>query len=148
MSLSTDDPLHFHYTSEPVIEEYGTAAKLLKLSVADLCETARNSVLISGFPNDVKEKWLGKAYAEGPDGNSFAHSHVPTIRLMFRDEVLSCDVCDVVRGRDVLERLTTIGGGSPPPPEFCLTPQHLLGGGVGGGGVNTPPPPRTPPLPQ
>lgn len=39
------DPLHFHYTNEPLIEEYGTAAKVLKLSVADLCETARNSVL-------------------------------------------------------------------------------------------------------
>eukprot|EP00668_Euglena_longa_P003420 GGOE01004003.1.p1 GENE.GGOE01004003.1~~GGOE01004003.1.p1 ORF type:complete len:1457 (-),score=434.93 GGOE01004003.1:196-4566(-) len=89
VSLSTDDPLHFHYTNEPLIEEYGTAAKVLKLSVADLCETARNSVLISGFDYSVKQKWLGQDYAMGSDGNSFQHSHVPTIRLVFREEVRS-----------------------------------------------------------
>lgn len=87
VSLSTDDPLHFHYTNDPLIEEYGTAAKVLRLSTADLCETARHSVLISGFDHTTKQKWLGPDYASGPDGNCFQNSHVPTIRLIFREEV-------------------------------------------------------------
>jgi len=38
---------------EPLVEEYTIASQILKLSRVDLCELARNSVLISGFPHDV-----------------------------------------------------------------------------------------------
>ncbi len=48
VSLSTDDPLHFHHTKEAVIEEYGTAAKIYKLNDQDMVEIARNSISISG----------------------------------------------------------------------------------------------------
>ena len=70
MSLSTDDPLQFHFTKvqqnlvsgcltplvqEPLMEEYSIAAQIFKLSSSDLCELARNSVLMSGFSHDVKQ---------------------------------------------------------------------------------------------
>ncbi|RUS75731.1 hypothetical protein EGW08_016513 [Elysia chlorotica] len=53
VSLSTDDPLQFHFTKEPLMEEYSIAAQVWKLSTCDMCEIARNSVLQSGFPNEV-----------------------------------------------------------------------------------------------
>ncbi|XP_070304255.1 LOW QUALITY PROTEIN: AMP deaminase 2, partial [Salvelinus sp. IW2-2015] len=49
VSLSTDDPLQFHFTKEPLMEEYSIAAQVWKLSSCDMCELARNSVLMSGF---------------------------------------------------------------------------------------------------
>ena len=69
VSLSTDDPLQFHFTKveilqfrntslpfkEPLMEEYSIAAQIFKLSSCDLCELARNSVLMSGFSHDVKQ---------------------------------------------------------------------------------------------
>ncbi|KAK6012605.1 putative AMP deaminase, partial [Ostertagia ostertagi] len=48
VSLSTDDPLQFHYTKEALMEEYSIAAQVWKLSSCDMCELARNSVLQSG----------------------------------------------------------------------------------------------------
>ncbi|RKP26665.1 hypothetical protein SYNPS1DRAFT_3409, partial [Syncephalis pseudoplumigaleata] len=45
VSLSTDDPLQFHFTKEPLIEEYSIAAQIWKLSSTDMCEITRNSVL-------------------------------------------------------------------------------------------------------
>ncbi len=56
--LSTDDPLQFHFTKEPLMEEYSIAAQVWKLSSTDMCELARNSVLISGFPDMVRPAGL------------------------------------------------------------------------------------------
>lgn len=53
VSLSTDDPLQFHFTKEPLMEEYSIAAQVWKLSSCDMCELARNSVLMSDFPHEV-----------------------------------------------------------------------------------------------
>lgn len=53
ISLSTDDPLQFHFTKEPLMEEYSIAAQFWKLSACDMCELSRNSVLMSGFPHKV-----------------------------------------------------------------------------------------------
>lgn len=53
VSLSTDDPLQFHFTKEPLMEEYSIAAQVWKLSACDMSELARNSVLMSGFPHEV-----------------------------------------------------------------------------------------------
>lgn len=71
VSLSTDDPLQFHFTKvimdqsflshicecislqEPLMEEYSIAAQVWKLSTCDMCELARNSVLMSGFEDKV-----------------------------------------------------------------------------------------------
>jgi len=40
------------------VEEYTIASQILKLNRADMCELARNSVLISGFPHDVRNTRL------------------------------------------------------------------------------------------
>ena len=40
VSLSSDDPLQFHFTKEPLIEEYSVAAQIWKLSSTDMCEIA------------------------------------------------------------------------------------------------------------
>ena len=38
---------------EPLMEEYSIAAQVWKLSSVDMCELARNSVLMSGFSHKV-----------------------------------------------------------------------------------------------
>ncbi|VVD04349.1 unnamed protein product [Leptidea sinapis] len=53
VTLSTDDPLQFHYTKEALMEEYSVAAQAWKLSACDMCELARHSVIMSGFPHEV-----------------------------------------------------------------------------------------------
>ena len=75
VSLSTDDPLQFHFTrvrmiaahiscscayvimlsQEPLMEEYSIAAQVWKFSPCDMCELARNSVLMSGFEHHVSQ---------------------------------------------------------------------------------------------
>ena len=94
VSLSTDDPLQFHFTKvclgqpahaastlkaikkpgdviwllcvcvfvlqEPLMEEYSIAAQVWKLSSCDMCELARNSVLMSGFSQKVRT-WISLA---------------------------------------------------------------------------------------
>ncbi|ODV91611.1 hypothetical protein CANCADRAFT_29987 [Tortispora caseinolytica NRRL Y-17796] len=89
VSLSTDDPLQFSFTKEPLIEEYSVAAQIYKLSNVDMCELARNSVLQSGYEGSVKRHWLGHNY-DRPDGrgNDIAKTNVPNIRVAFRRETL------------------------------------------------------------
>ncbi|XP_064470633.1 AMP deaminase 2-like isoform X3 [Ornithodoros turicata] len=89
VSLSTDDPLQFHFTKEPLMEEYSIAAQVWKLSSCDMCELARNSVVMSGFPHKVKQYWLGPNYQrEGPGGNDITRTNVPDIRVAYRYETL------------------------------------------------------------
>uniref|UniRef100_A0AAX7SEX0 AMP deaminase n=1 Tax=Astatotilapia calliptera TaxID=8154 RepID=A0AAX7SEX0_ASTCA len=68
VSLSTDDPMQFHYTKEALMEEYAIAAQLWKLSTCDLCEIARNSVLQSGLSHEVRSDLLclGDALFKSP----------------------------------------------------------------------------------
>ncbi|XP_076003285.1 AMP deaminase 2 isoform X3 [Genypterus blacodes] len=90
VSLSTDDPLQFHFTKEPLMEEYSIAAQVWKLSSCDMCELARNSVLMSGFSHKVKSYWLGPSYAKvGPESNDIRRTNVPDIRVAYRSETLS-----------------------------------------------------------
>jgi AMP deaminase len=75
VSLSTDDPLQFHITKEPLVEEYSVAGQVYKLTSSDLCEIARNSVYQSGFEHAVKSHWLGPQYnLPGPRGNGMLNS--------------------------------------------------------------------------
>lgn len=62
VSLSTDDPLQFHFTKEPLMEEYSIATQVWKLSPTDMCELARNSVLMSGFEHEVRLIWVYRKY--------------------------------------------------------------------------------------
>ncbi|XP_030584631.1 AMP deaminase 2 isoform X3 [Archocentrus centrarchus] len=90
VSLSTDDPLQFHFTKEPLMEEYSIATQVWKLSSCDMCELARNSVLMSGFSHKAKSYWLGPNYAkEGPESNDIRRTNVPDIRVAYRSETLT-----------------------------------------------------------
>ncbi|CAH1263081.1 AMPD2 [Branchiostoma lanceolatum] len=89
ISLSTDDPLQFHFTKEALMEEYSIAAQVWKFSTCDMCELARSSVLMSGFDHKAKQHWLGDNYRqEGPAGNDIRCTNVPSIRLAYRYETL------------------------------------------------------------
>ncbi|XP_030416235.1 AMP deaminase 3 isoform X1 [Gopherus evgoodei] len=89
ISLSTDDPMQFHYTKEALMEEYAIAAQVWKLSTCDSCELARNSVLQSGLSHKEKQKFLGvNYYKEGPEGNDIRKTNVAQIRMAFRYETL------------------------------------------------------------
>ena len=87
VSLSTDDPLQFAFTKEPLIEEYAVAAQIYKLTAIDMCELAKQSVIQSGFEHAVKQRWLGPNYnLPGVAGNDMAKVNVPNIREAFRHE--------------------------------------------------------------
>ncbi|KAM9377930.1 AMP deaminase 3-like [Pholidichthys leucotaenia] len=89
VSLSTDDPMQFHYTKEPLMEEYAIAAQLWKLSTCDLCEIARNSVLQSGLSHQEKKHFIGSNYLQdGPEGNDIHQTNVAQIRMAYRYETL------------------------------------------------------------
>ncbi|XP_023708982.1 AMP deaminase 2 isoform X2 [Cryptotermes secundus] len=98
VSLSTDDPLQFHFTKEPLMEEYSIAAQVWKLSSCDMCELARNSVLMSGFPHKMKQYWLGPNYTkEGVAGNDITRTNVPDIRVAYRYETLVDELSNIFK---------------------------------------------------
>ncbi|CAO4365926.1 unnamed protein product [Caenorhabditis nigoni] len=104
VSLSTDDPLQFHYTKEALMEEYSIAAQVWKLSSCDMCELARNSVIQSGFEDKVKIHWLGPNYREeGVLGNDIHRTNVPDIRVSFRHEALVDELCNLFRVQNTLK---------------------------------------------
>ena len=92
VSLSTDDPLQFSYTKEPLIEEYSVAAQIYKLSNVDMCELAKNSVMQSGFEDKVKKHWIGKNFLKpGVEGNDIEKCNVPDIRVNYRYDTLKTE---------------------------------------------------------
>ncbi|XP_030833471.1 AMP deaminase 2 isoform X2 [Strongylocentrotus purpuratus] len=98
VSISTDDPLQFHFTKEPLMEEYSIAVQVWKLTTCDMCELARNSVVMSGFDNDTKDHWLGPNHRkEGPAGNEITRTNVPDIRVAFRHETLCGELLTICR---------------------------------------------------
>ena len=98
VSLSTDDPLQFAFTKEPLIEEYSVAAQIYKLSAVDMCELAKHSVEQSGFEHVIKQRFLGQNYhLPGVAGNNVAKSNVPSIREAFRHETLTAELAMIER---------------------------------------------------
>jgi AMP deaminase len=87
--LSTDDPLQFHYTREPLMEEYSIASQVWRLSSCDQCELARNSVIVCNFPREKKESWIGALEENGLPVNVPAMTNVPGIRFRYREDVLA-----------------------------------------------------------
>lgn len=88
VTLSTDDPLQFHFTREPLMEEYSVAAQIWKLSSSDMCEIARNSVIASGWEASHKSRWIGGLKGTGEHGNDIGKTNVPGIRVRYRQAVL------------------------------------------------------------
>ncbi|XP_042882584.1 AMP deaminase 2-like isoform X7 [Penaeus japonicus] len=98
VSLSTDDPLQFHFTKEPLMEEYSIATQVWKLSPTDMCELARNSVLMSGFEHEIKQFWIGPNYTkDGVPGNDIKRTNVPNIRVAYRHETLLDELSNIFR---------------------------------------------------
>lgn len=105
VTLSTDDPLQFHFTREPLMEEYSVAAQIWKLSSCDMCEIARNSVIASGWEGELKEKWVGGraklvTNSDGSsvalsDKNSNAASSSSARSLAFDNDIAKTNVPDV-----------------------------------------------------
>lgn len=110
VSLSTDDPMQFHYTKEALMEEYAIAAQLWKLSTCDVCEIARNSVLQSGLSHQEKKHFLGENYLEdGPEGNDIRRTNVAQIRMAYRHETLCNELSFLVEA----VKSETIGAKAP-----------------------------------
>ncbi|XP_015785478.1 AMP deaminase 2 isoform X2 [Tetranychus urticae] len=105
VSLSTDDPLQFHFTKEPLMEEYSNATHIWQLSSCDMCELARNSVLMSGFPIKVKQHWIGPDYAkEGVACNDITRTNLPDVRVAYRYETLVDELSNIFRSRSPPKR--------------------------------------------
>ncbi|KRX01195.1 hypothetical protein PPERSA_03699 [Pseudocohnilembus persalinus] len=86
VSLSTDDPLILHLTSEPLVEEYAIASQIWNLSSVDICEIARNSVVQSSLPEPIKQFWAGQYRTFSSKANNYQHSNLPQSRYMYRLE--------------------------------------------------------------
>lgn len=79
--------------------------------MTDLCEIARNSVLISGFEHDRKKNWLGPNYQkEGVPGNDIEFSDVPNIRVSFRQKTLESELNELL---ETARLAANAGGGRP-----------------------------------
>ncbi|KAJ2496017.1 AMP deaminase [Coemansia sp. RSA 1972] len=94
VALSSDDPLQFHFTKEPLMEEYSVAAQIWKYSSVDMCELAMNSVIQSGFEAEVKRHWIGRDYLE--TGQTEVHkTNVPLCRLKYRSMTLELELAAI-----------------------------------------------------
>jgi AMP deaminase len=137
VTLSTDDPLQFHYTREPLMEEYSVGAQIWKLSSCDMCEIARNSVLGCGWEAVFKERWIGKArIGEDSDGSSVALSTPATTgakspasscrSLTFDNDIEKTNVPDVRvlyrQQRHAYEMAVVYSPTGSSPPLFMATP--------------------------
>ena len=107
VSLSTDDPVMFHHTREPLLEEYAVASTFFRFSPIDVCEIARNSCRQASFPIEEKLAWLGlsglteyleKSLKLRDLGEEICHklnnngvTNVPNTRQHFRQSCLSTE---------------------------------------------------------
>jgi AMP deaminase len=116
VSLSTDDPLQFAFTKEPLIEEYAVAAQIYKLSAVDMSELAKHSVVQSGYEHSVKQRWLGKDYnLPGVAGNDMAKVNVPNIREAFRHETWLQEIAMIDRYSQPANSQRTLSTTNLPP---------------------------------
>jgi AMP deaminase len=91
VTLSTDDPLLFHMSDDALLEEYAVARASFDLSMTDVSEIARNSILQSGFEDELKKEWLGEDYQRGVTFCDETKTHVPLIRAKYRAEHLALE---------------------------------------------------------
>jgi len=110
VTLSTDDPLLFHMSDDALLEEYAVARASFDLSMTDIYEIARNSVLQSGFEHSLKQEWLGDDYQKGITHCDENKTHVPLIRAKYRAEHLAMEHMLIAlfaagKGKDVLTEM-------------------------------------------
>ena len=89
VTLTTDDPLQFHMSAQPQLEEYITAKHAWGLTMTDLSEIARNSVLISSASHELKEELIG-----GTDPCD--RCNVPMV-VLGSEALLGCKTCGRTR---------------------------------------------------
>ncbi|CRG95019.1 AMP deaminase, putative [Plasmodium gallinaceum] len=106
VSLSTDDPLMFHFTDEPLLEEYSICAHMWKLSTVDLSEIARNSVIQSGFEPAFKKHWLGVHLDESLNfHNNPEKTNIANTRMIYRKNTLEEENKNIKRLVNFTEKL-------------------------------------------
>lgn len=100
VTLTTDDPLQFHMSNDPILEEYTTARHAWSLSMTDLSEIARNSVLTSSADARLREELIG---GEDPCDRC----NVPKRRFDFRhdERVRNCRILGLPRPAYPIEGL-------------------------------------------
>ncbi|KAK1725822.1 AMP deaminase [Colletotrichum acutatum] len=126
VSLSTDDPLQFAFTKEPLMEEYAVAAQIYKLSPVDMCELAKNSVKQSGFESAIKEQWLGPNFKlPGKAGNAMVKTNVPDRREEFRYQTLREE-------HDMLHKYINYGANETPDSAVTADQQSVAQSIIGG----------------
>ncbi|OHE91763.1 AMP deaminase, partial [Colletotrichum orchidophilum] len=126
VSLSTDDPLQFAFTKEPLMEEYAVAAQIYKLSPVDMCELAKNSVKQSGFESAIKGQWLGPSFKlPGKAGNAMVKTNVPDRREEFRYQTLREE-------HDMLHKYITYGSKEFPDSAVTADQQSIAQSIIGG----------------
>ena len=94
-------------SDDALLEEYSVARATFDLSMTDISEIARNSVLQSGFEEEWKQRWLGKDYKKGVTHCDENKTHVPLIRAKYRSEHLALEhmlvsLIAAGKGNDVL----------------------------------------------
>jgi hypothetical protein len=99
-------------SDDALLEEYSVARATFDLSMTDMMEIARNSVLMSGFEDDFKKKYLGEHYRKGVTFCDEHLTHVPLIRAKFRAEHLAIEhmLCALIaagKGNVVLDEMKT-----------------------------------------
>jgi len=90
VSLSTDDPLILHMTSDPLLEEYTVASEIWNLSPVDMCEIARYSILQCSYEDILKRHWIGDKYdSKTKDSNDITKTDIPVARFQYRLDTLN-----------------------------------------------------------
>jgi AMP deaminase len=99
LSINTDDPLQFHSSASPLVEEYHSAAMAWRLTECDKCELAMNSVLNSSFDLKWKCQHLGvsqEAMKQCRDLRTLEteidKTHVPALRSIYRRTALKKEI--------------------------------------------------------
>nr|CCC50457.1 putative adenosine monophosphate deaminase, fragment [Trypanosoma vivax Y486] len=138
VALTTNRPLLFHHSNEPIIEEYGMASKLYELSGTDICEIALNSVLVSSFPVETKGAWLGDAFVgEGFRSNAVDKSKVPNSRLELRHDMWQTELQLIKEATRQQVRAEETESGARPTSSSTLAIAGISGSvtGTGAGDV-------------
>jgi len=77
----------FHFTREPLKEDFSIATKLWPLGKCECLEIMRNSILSSGLSHTEKSTLLGKNYyLSSSNANDFSKTGLPNTRFLFRSE--------------------------------------------------------------
>ncbi|KPI83465.1 putative adenosine monophosphate deaminase putative AMP deaminase [Leptomonas seymouri] len=111
VSLCTISPLYYHFSQEPLLEEYASAAKCHRLSPTDISELSLHSVCMSSFDEEIKASWVGAAYLrEGWRGSVAELTGVSMARLQLRHDSWA------------VERKLLFGSTPSPSPSSSYTP--------------------------